>query len=461
MGEGKVQRRVAGGFRVTKSAVKQSPTPKKVVQTTLAATTQVDHAQCTSSNLSGNHLQGPTQARLEPSLPCHPPCNWWTVSSRIIVPSSTLPGQGNDMKVQQQMQGPALTTTISQTRKTNTPSIKDQQHDLEQETVISTSTALRDSCEAAVEVNNALSLDNTEDFSSLLGDTDSGETIIAAPHDISHSDTPVAAVVEDATEEFDNGIDELLTAIDFDSFSGNDLPASSQYHCSDTELLRQEQSMPDSDYDVFDEGLNDEDLLMVIPELTNYSSSSSTVDTNIAPQFLVPYVSPVLQNPRPRDQLVNLMEPVDRAPIVRPPFPLLVRDRSPVIGLSPDMLLRTCFRVGEAINAGCSAVRNGKNVILELYAKVRSSHRDNSKQNFVFCDIYHNKPPYINAAYDVAIWKSVELFNYDSGRLLQEGRICRCIGRMKRTGNVWEMTVMNIWEATWEDISWTEGIVNS
>jgi hypothetical protein len=150
-----------------------------------------------------------------------------------------------------------------------------------------------------------------------------------------------------------------------------------------------------------------------------------------------------------------------RKPIVRSPFPTAVRDRSPIIGMSSNTVLRSCFRVGEAISQSCHAVKAGNNILIELYARVLSSERDDLQQRFTFCDLFHAKPPYIQATYAAAIWKSVQLFEYDSARLMQQGRICRCIGTMKRNGKDWAMTVLNIWEATWDDVQWVEGIVNS
>ncbi|KAF2463804.1 uncharacterized protein BDR25DRAFT_188653, partial [Lindgomyces ingoldianus] len=171
------------------------------------------------------------------------------------------------------------------------------------------------------------------------------------------------------------------------------------------------------------------------------------------------FVSPV--TPKTMQYMQKCNDPNESLkPIVRRPFPPQVRDRSPIIGLSPSTLLRTCFRIGEAIKTGRSAVRNGKNVLIELYARVFSSYREQSKQHFVFCDLFHTKPPHIKSVYDSAIWKSVDLFNYDAGRLLHENTMCRVIGKMKRHGQDWQFIVLNIWEATWEDVSWAEGIVN-
>lgn len=148
-------------------------------------------------------------------------------------------------------------------------------------------------------------------------------------------------------------------------------------------------------------------------------------------------------------------------PIVRPSFTAPVRDNSPIIGLSSMTLLRTCFRIGEAINQSCQAARSGKHVVIELNARVLHSQRTDSKQFFTFCDIFHSKAPHIKAVYDASRWKRVQLFEYDSRRLLQTGKMCRCIGTMKREGKEWVMNVLNIWEATWEDIKWVEGIVST
>ncbi|KAK7185925.1 hypothetical protein DPSP01_009925 [Paraphaeosphaeria sporulosa] len=153
----------------------------------------------------------------------------------------------------------------------------------------------------------------------------------------------------------------------------------------------------------------------------------------------------------------------DRKPIVRPAFPDSVRDRSPVVGLSSKLVLRSCFRVGEAISQAGKAMKQGQNLLFELYARVLSSERDAVKQHFVFSDLFHHRPPYLQGEYDAAIWKNVELFNFDSGRFLSTATICRCIGRIKRNerDQTWVMVVLNIWEATWEDIDWAEGVVNS
>ncbi|KAF2452882.1 hypothetical protein BDY21DRAFT_367435 [Lineolata rhizophorae] len=55
-------------------------------------------------------------------------------------------------------------------------------------------------------------------------------------------------------------------------------------------------------------------------------------------------------------------------PFARPPFPAPLRDRSPLVGATPRLVLRTCFRTGEAVRAGARAARAGRGhgLVLEL-----------------------------------------------------------------------------------------------
>ncbi|KAI9666883.1 MAG: hypothetical protein M1831_001388 [Alyxoria varia] len=154
---------------------------------------------------------------------------------------------------------------------------------------------------------------------------------------------------------------------------------------------------------------------------------------------------------------------VEKVPIVRPPFPAAVQDRSPVIGLAPTKVLRTCFRIGEALNVGSTTFRLGHDIVIELYACVSSSCRDkeSGKQSFELRDIYHpDRPPYLKASYEG--WKGVDLYESETSAFLENGRyrLCRCLGRMiKEKGCVLE--VVSIWEADWEDIEYVKGIMCS
>ncbi|KAH8707525.1 hypothetical protein GQ44DRAFT_715755 [Phaeosphaeriaceae sp. PMI808] len=228
----------------------------------------------------------------------------------------------------------------------------------------------------------------------------------------------------------------------------------------------------------FDDGLNDDDLIKLTSRMVDTSdstksslSSFSSLSSNQSFARTTPKKgncpgSPgdTLRHSKHNNRITpcrsqKFVSPFK--PIVRSPFPALLRDRSPVIGLSSSMLLRTCFRIGEAINQAHQASKSGTHMMFELYARILESHRDNTAQHFTLCDLFHGKPPYVKAVYDAALWKSTQLFEYDSRRLLQQGRMCRCMGRMRRDGKEWVMTVLNIFEATWDDIKWVEDIVNS
>lgn len=156
-------------------------------------------------------------------------------------------------------------------------------------------------------------------------------------------------------------------------------------------------------------------------------------------------------------------------PFIRPPFPKAIRDRSPILGLSNRTVLRTCFRVGEALNAAAVASRTNVDAIIELYARIITSSREASggyKQFFQFGDVFTDKPPYLNGTY--TFWKGVDLWNNDSKNFLGEegrGKMARVLGRIKRKERVQgqgpevEMAVLSVWEADWEDVGTAKGVV--
>lgn len=131
-------------------------------------------------------------------------------------------------------------------------------------------------------------------------------------------------------------------------------------------------------------------------------------------------------------------------------------DRTSLSGLSNTTALRTCFRVGEALNTGCHAARNNRSLVLELYARITSSWRDEKpsrKQHFVIHDLYHDKPPFINGTFE--LWDQSTLWDDDSRPFLEasaSGMMCRMIARMKRNSESWRLEILNIWPADWDDV---------
>lgn len=145
-----------------------------------------------------------------------------------------------------------------------------------------------------------------------------------------------------------------------------------------------------------------------------------------------------------------------RRPIARTKFPVPILDRTSLFGVSNTSALRTCFRVGEALNAGCQAVRNNRNLVLELYARIASSWREprpSRKQHFIIHDLYHERPPFINGTFE--LWDQSALWEQDSKPFLEaraDGMLCRMIAKMKRDGTKWRLEILSIWQADWEDV---------
>ena len=105
-------------------------------------------------------------------------------------------------------------------------------------------------------------------------------------------------------------------------------------------------------------------------------------------------------------------------------------------------------------------------MLLEIYARVTSSHREGRKQHFVFKDLYHDQPPHLEGSFE--LWNQSRLWDLDSKAFLdmtEGGRMCRAIAKMKRDvaagatgGAKWRLEVLSIWEATWEDVDFVAGV---
>ncbi|KAL8956853.1 MAG: hypothetical protein Q9193_005730, partial [Seirophora villosa] len=179
----------------------------------------------------------------------------------------------------------------------------------------------------------------------------------------------------------------------------------------------------------------------------SHSVSPAVSPVNPTPLSKSPSGSPPARSPalaltthpsKPKDVpwKVSFDEAGNPVPFVRCPYPALVRDRSPVVGLSSSTFLRTCFRVGEALNAGGTALRTKTDAVIELYARVAHSERPpgSLKQQFRFADMFcPDKPPFLKGTY--GLWKGVELWDLDSKVFLGEkgkGKMARVVGRMVR-----------------------------
>lgn len=281
----------------------------------------------------------------------------------------------------------------------------------------------------------------------------------------------------------DDGFDEV-----FDSVSA----------ANDTKLPVRDSSATE---DTFDDDDLDAELLQVEPTAPKHNNGESPPFTQRTPPVprlqWTPPTPPMPPTPTKRQQLsrslVNGTSPTTLAtrssplgekspnvqrhnvsaenghltPFARSPFPALLLSRRPVSGLSPELSLRVCFRIGEAVNAASRALRCSNDAIIELYCRVKHSHREvnSHRQYFEFCDLFHpDRPPFLNGQY--AIWKGIGLWEYDSRQFLGENcemKMARVVGRVKRgdANRGWQMTVLSIWATNWEDIEVVKGVVCS
>ena len=169
--------------------------------------------------------------------------------------------------------------------------------------------------------------------------------------------------------------------------------------------------------------------------------------------------------PPPAPHLINFDSEGNALPFARPTFPSLVLDRSPILGVSTSSFLRTCFRIGEALNVATQASYTNTHPLVELYARVTYSHRVGVEQFIQFADLFRSeKPPFLSGSF--VGWKGVELWDHDSKAFLGNagiGKVARCVGTIKRneTGKGWKMMVLSIWEANWEDVGYVKGVACS
>ena len=228
----------------------------------------------------------------------------------------------------------------------------------------------------------------------------------------------------------------------------------------------------------FDDDDLDEDLKYLPAEGSDIVQSSTPLTSPEKPstpklQWLPPKVyipaksSQVPVSPTDIPHLVPFNINGEPLPFTRSPFPKPIRDRSPILGLTDRTVLRTCFRIGEALNAAAVASRTNADAVIELYARIVHSERETDKgfkQFLQFGDLFTEKPPYLSATY--SLWKGAGLWDKDSKAFLGEdgrGKMARALGRIKKRekGGGCEMVVLSIWEVDWEDVGIAKGIVCS
>jgi hypothetical protein len=128
--------------------------------------------------------------------------------------------------------------------------------------------------------------------------------------------------------------------------------------------------------------------------------------------------------------------------------------------VSPDAKVETCFRIGEAINAGVRALREDTDILIELYARVQSSVRakGSPQQRFKLIDLQHARPPYLVAFYE--LWQSDPKGDCESRVFLpyvHEKKLCRCLGRMRRDSDKkLILVILNIWAIDMDNVNYNK-----
>ncbi len=207
---------------------------------------------------------------------------------------------------------------------------------------------------------------------------------------------------------------------------------------------------------------------------TERLQSPKTSQLSSSAQQPLPSTFSVSDNPPQSQSLQNLNgnhsdkpSPQIPKPFTHPPFPKPLQDHSPITGIKSSNVLRTCFRIGEALNAASLASRSGTTILTELYARVRSSFREpnGGKQHFEFADLFcGERPPLLSGTYE--LWRDGGLWEEDSKVFVGDegnGKMCRAVGWLKRDleTRLWKMVVLSVWEADWEDVDWVKGIVGA
>jgi hypothetical protein len=254
----------------------------------------------------------------------------------------------------------------------------------------------------------------------------------------------------------------------------------------------------DLDKNIFDNIYGNDDAEYRTPDSTMPAINDSSIDPRPgdpnSPQATPPKVSPHPQ-PLPRHFKTPpkpVLTPfVPMSPFVRSSLPQLTPPQSILPSLIPHRRIPTLFRIAEVHRLLASLPPGAPPQRIELYATVVSSRRDFHKktQEFTFADLFFpQRPPYLSGTY--IAWTICDLFDEDSAPFLDPAsgrKLCRTIvqaskkswnGNARQVGSsplnmqggsrgggkeadVLEVEVLNVWEATWDDVKYVKGIVGA
>jgi len=253
----------------------------------------------------------------------------------------------------------------------------------------------------------------------------------------------------------------------------------------------------DLDEDIFDNIYTEDATEHQSPDCTTIITSSSNTEPPFSkpksPQVTQPEgLSRSHQPAQSKTQPKPIQKPlIPLSPFLRSSLPQPAPLQSLIPSLIPHRRIPTLFRIAEVHRLLSTLPPEAPPQRIELYATITSSHRcfDMKIQELVFADLFFpHRPPYLRGTYTA--WQLCQLFDADSAPFLEPpngNKLCRAIvqvtknnttGNARQTGSsplrgssgsqgsgkegaALEAEVLNIWEATWEDVEYAKGIVGA
>ncbi|KAI1258111.1 hypothetical protein MGN70_001158 [Eutypa lata] len=142
------------------------------------------------------------------------------------------------------------------------------------------------------------------------------------------------------------------------------------------------------------------------------------------------------------------------------PFPpnTIPRGLSKLPALTRNMLLRTCFRIGEMLSHTVRCHKLQQGVIFELFARVTYSNRERitKKQHFQFIDLEKDQQPYPSGM--LTGWETGSNLDHQSlafANTRAYPKLCWCLCQPKRDPKAaigWTYTIISIKETSWRQV---------
>ena len=138
-----------------------------------------------------------------------------------------------------------------------------------------------------------------------------------------------------------------------------------------------------------------------------------------------------------------------------PTTPIEISGLSPLTG---NMVLRTCFRIGEMLSLTARGHKLRQEMIFELFARVTYSNRESmsKKQHFQFIDLHKDQQPYPTGI--LTDWRTNSHLDQQSIAFLNTkkcSKLCWCLCKPQRDSKAvigWTYTILSIKEIDWAQI---------